>query len=107
MGHRSPGPRGSRLLARALGRCLRGRSDVPQGGRGAGGGGRAPSLDEMARGSFSGLTAMSSGFFTMLSSTAAVFGSRPAGSGGGSSGSWSGGGNGGGGGGGGGSSGFG
>jgi uncharacterized membrane protein len=84
-----------------------GRSDVPQAGRGAGGGGRAPSLDEMARGSFSGLTAMSSGFFTMLSSTAAVFDSRPAGSGGGSSGGWSGGGSGGGGGGGGGSSGFG
>jgi hypothetical protein len=83
------------------------RSDVPQAGRGAGGGGRAPSLDEMARGSFSGLTAMSSGFFTMLSSTAAVFDSRPASSGGGSSGGWSGGGSGGGGGGGGGSSGFG
>jgi hypothetical protein len=60
----------------------------------------------MARGSFSGLTAMSSGFFTMLNSTATVFGSRPAGSGG-SSGGWSGGGSSGGGGGGGGSSGFG
>jgi len=70
------------------------------------GGGGAPSLDSMARGSFAGLTAMSSGFFSMLDSTASVFNSRPASSGSGGGG-WSGGGSGGGGGGGGGSSGFG
>lgn len=66
----------------------------------------APSLDQAAGGAFRGLSAISSGFFTMLNSTASVFTSQPQSSGGGD-GSWSGGGGGGGGGSGGGSSGFG
>jgi len=69
------------------------------------GGSGMPSLDTAAGGAFSGLNAMSAGFFTMLDSASSTFTSTPAPSGG-SGGGFSGGGSGGGGGGGG-SSGFG
>lgn len=78
-------------------------------GGGGGGSGRVPSLNEASASGFRGLNGMSTGLFSMLSSTASTFTSAPSSSGGG--GGWSGGGGGfgggGGGGGGGGSSGFG